>query len=112
MPELRKHAGRHYAVRFRYALPDNAWAVELSEAVPAPDAWAHMLVVAADVDGRLQVRVLIGDEGHQEVRPGQVGLRVGDVGPYQIMRWFMEQVTGQVERCRIAYAKDDLEAVE
>ncbi|MFE1285889.1 hypothetical protein [Streptomyces sp. NPDC058751] len=38
--ELREHAGRHYAVQFHYALPDDAWAVELSEAVPAPTAWA------------------------------------------------------------------------
>ncbi|GGW16592.1 hypothetical protein GCM10018980_20050 [Streptomyces capoamus] len=36
--ELREHAGRHYAIQFHYALPDDAWAVELSEAVPAPTA--------------------------------------------------------------------------
>ncbi|MFD8888877.1 hypothetical protein ACFV0H_41585, partial [Streptomyces erythrochromogenes] len=32
--------GRYYAIQFHYALPDDAWAVELSEAVPAPAAWA------------------------------------------------------------------------
>jgi hypothetical protein len=33
--ELKEHAGSHYAVLFHYALPDDAWAVELSEAKPA-----------------------------------------------------------------------------
>ncbi|MEU3296048.1 hypothetical protein ABZ722_27275 [Streptomyces longwoodensis] len=29
--EVKGHAGRHYAVLFHYALPDDAWAVELKE---------------------------------------------------------------------------------
>ncbi|MFC1435706.1 hypothetical protein ACEZDB_34235 [Streptacidiphilus sp. N1-3] len=32
--------------------------------------------------------------------------------PYEIMRWFMEQVGEQVERCRAAYEHGDREAVE
>lgn len=39
---LREHAGRHFAVQFHYALPDNAWSVELSEAVSAPVSWADI----------------------------------------------------------------------
>lgn len=30
--EEREHSGRRYAVQFTYALPDDAWCVELSEA--------------------------------------------------------------------------------
>lgn len=41
MPELHIHEGRYYAIQFHYALPDDAWAVELSKAVPAPAAWAE-----------------------------------------------------------------------
>ncbi|RSS47512.1 hypothetical protein EF902_09265 [Streptomyces sp. WAC05858] len=41
VPELRVHAGRHYAIQFHYALPDDMWCVEPSEAVPAPAAWAE-----------------------------------------------------------------------
>ncbi|MFI0740913.1 hypothetical protein ACH4PU_22925 [Streptomyces sp. NPDC021100] len=40
MSQLRVHAGRHYAIQYHYALPDDAWCVELSEAVPVPAAWA------------------------------------------------------------------------
>lgn len=32
--------------------------------------------------------------------------------PYEIMRWFMEQVTDQVERCRTAFEQAGPEAVE
>ena len=40
--EQLEHAGTRYAVQFTYALPDDAWYVELSEAVPAPAAWADI----------------------------------------------------------------------
>jgi hypothetical protein len=33
--EESEHAGHRYAVQFTSALPDDAWYVELSEAVPA-----------------------------------------------------------------------------
>ena len=32
MPEFRVHNDCHYAIQFHYALPDDAWCVELSEA--------------------------------------------------------------------------------
>ncbi|MBP0448835.1 hypothetical protein J5Y04_04660 [Kitasatospora sp. RG8] len=34
------------------------------------------------------------------------------VVPYDIMRWFVEQVTEQVERCRAAYAQENPGTVE
>ncbi|MFF5403594.1 hypothetical protein ACFY8K_05055 [Streptomyces misionensis] len=110
--ELREHAGRQYAVRFHYALPDDAWAVELSEAVPAPaarddipDAVRHlpgdafMVAFVPDEDPDLEPTVHI--HGHDE-----------HVVPYEIMRWFMELVADQVERCRTAFAQSGREAVE
>ncbi|MER5411004.1 hypothetical protein [Streptomyces sp. NPDC002769] len=111
--ELREHAGRHYAVLFHCALPDDAWAVELSEAVPAsamgaehPDAAvthspgaAFLVALVPDEDPTLQptVRVYSPDE---------------HVVPYEVMRWFMDQVADQVERCRIAFEQGEPEAVE
>jgi hypothetical protein len=102
--ELREHAGRHYAVLFHYALPDDAWVVELSEAVPAsaenPDAAvthlpgaAFLVALVPDEDPNLQptVRVYSPDEC---------------VVPYEVMRWFMEQVADQVERCRTAFEQE------
>ncbi|MEU4506953.1 hypothetical protein [Streptomyces sp. NPDC024089] len=32
--------------------------------------------------------------------------------PYEIMRWFMEQVAEQVERCRLAFEQGAPEAME
>ncbi len=111
--ELREHAGRHYAVLYHYALPDDAWAVELSEARPAPakeaensntavthfPGSAFMVALVPDEDPNLEptVRVYAPDE---------------HVVPYEIMRWFMEQVADQVERCRIAFRQEESEAVE
>lgn len=50
MPELLVHTGRHYAIQFHYALPDDAWCVELSEAVPAPAAWAEIPNAETEVE--------------------------------------------------------------
>ncbi|MER6678858.1 hypothetical protein [Streptomyces sp. NPDC000983] len=110
--ELREHAGRHYAVRFHYALPDDAWAVELSEAVPVPATSAESPGVGSHVPGAAFLVAFVPDEdpgleptvhihGHHE----------HDI-PYEIMRWFMEQVGDQVERCHIAFEQDGREAVE
>ena len=106
--ERREHAGRHYAIQFHYALPDDSWAVELSEAVPAPAAWAettHLpgppylaaLVPAEDPDLEPTVRIYSPD---------------GHAIPYEIMQWFMGEVADQVERCRIAFEQGEPEAVE
>jgi hypothetical protein len=34
------------------------------------------------------------------------------VVPYEVMRWHLEQVADQVERCRIAFEEGEPEAVE
>ncbi|WP_328874139.1 hypothetical protein OHT76_30995 [Streptomyces sp. NBC_00287] len=101
--ELREHAGRHYAVQFTYALPDDAWAVELSEAEPAPPSWAQTPGAQTHLPGPAFAVALVPDED-PELAP-TVRLYSPDerVIPYEIMRWYMELVADQVERCRIAY---------
>ncbi len=107
--ELREHAGRHYAVLFHYALPDDAWAVELSEARPAP---ANSGATVTHVPGSACLVALVPDEDSNLEPTVRVYGPDECVVPYEIMRWFMEQVAGQVERCRIAFEQGEREAVE
>jgi hypothetical protein len=99
MPVL-EHAGRQWAVEFHYALPDDSWTVELSEAIPAPSDWAeipgsvsHLPGVAFVPDEDPSLDPTIHIHSHDE-----------HVIPYEVMRWFMEKVSEEVERCRAAMA--------
>ncbi|MFD7699228.1 hypothetical protein [Streptomyces caelestis] len=105
--ELREHEGRHCAVRFPYALPDDAWAVELSEAVPVragedethvPGA-AFPVAFVPDEDPDAEPTVHI--HGHDE-----------HVIPHEIMRWFMGRTADQVARCRTAFGQEGPGAAE
>ncbi|MFF2660782.1 hypothetical protein ACFVUH_25895 [Kitasatospora sp. NPDC058032] len=111
MPELREHAGRHYAVQFHYALPDDAWCVELSEAVPAPASWAEIPNTVPHLPGAAFLVAVIPDEDPDLEPTVHIHSHDEHIIPYEIMRWFMEQVAGQVERCRAALAQEDPEAV-
>lgn len=105
--ELREHAGRHYAVVFHYALLDDAWAVELSEAVPARTAEAERTGTAADhVPGAALLVALVPDEDPDLEPTVRVFSSDEHVVPYEIMRWFMDQVADQVERCRLAFIRE------
>jgi hypothetical protein len=105
--DIREHGGRHYAVRFHYALPDDAWAVELSEAAPVPEGRpgagtllpgpAFLVAYVPDEDPRREPTVHV--HGHDE-----------HAVPYPIMRWFMAEVADQVARCRTAARDGDEEA--
>ncbi|MFJ8444420.1 hypothetical protein [Kitasatospora griseola] len=106
MPELREHAGRHYAVQFHYALPDDAWCVELSEAVPAPAAWTEIPDAATHLPGAAFVVAVIPDEDPDPEPTVHIHSHDEHVIPYEIMRWFMEQVAEQVERRRAALAQE------
>lgn len=110
--ELREHAGRHYAIQFHYALPDDAWAVELSEAVPAPAACAGNPSAARHLPGAAFLVAFVPEED-PDLEP-TVHIHSHDEHriPYEIMRWFMEQVADQAERCRIAFEQDGRETVE
>ncbi|MEU6865884.1 hypothetical protein ABZ924_21965 [Streptomyces sp. NPDC046876] len=102
--ELREHAGRHYALLFHYALPDDAWAVELSEARPAsgnPDA------TVTHFPGPALLAALVPDEDPNLEPTFRVFSPDGHVVPYEIMLWFMDQVAAEVERCRIAFRQAD-----
>ncbi|MEV6126892.1 hypothetical protein AB0M05_08760 [Streptomyces violaceusniger] len=112
MPELRVHAGRHYAIQFHYALPDDAWCVELSEAVAAPAAWAEIPNAGTHLPGDAFVVAVIPDEDPRLEPAVHIHSHDEHVIPYEIMRWFMERVAEQVERCRLALAQGVPEAVE
>ncbi|MBZ4318099.1 hypothetical protein [Streptomyces huiliensis] len=103
MPELRAYGGRHYAVQYHYALPDDAWCVELSEAVPAPAAWADDPTAQTHLPGPAFLVGVIPDEDPALEPTVRVFSPDGHVIPYEITRWFMELVADQVERCRIAF---------
>ena len=106
MPELREHGGRHYAVRFHYALPDDSWAVELSEAVPAPAAWADIPDAEAHVPGQAFLVAYVPDEDPELEPTVHTHSHDEHVIPYEIMRWFMGHVAEEVERCRAALAQE------
>ncbi|MFF4845555.1 hypothetical protein [Streptomyces collinus] len=110
--ELREHAGRHYAVRFHYALPDDAWAVELSEAVPAPSVWAEDPSAERRLPGAAFIVAFAPDEDPNLEPTVHINSHDEKVVPYEIMRWFMDQVPDQVERCRIAFGQSGREGVE
>ena len=112
MPELREHAGRHYAILFHYALPDHAWSVELSEAVPAPAAWAGIPDAATHLPGSAFVVALVPDEDPEQEPTVHIHGDDEHVIPYEIMRWFMERVADQVEGCRAALSRRDTGAAE
>ncbi|MGW3636119.1 hypothetical protein ACWD7F_39585 [Streptomyces sp. NPDC005122] len=110
--ELREHAGRHYAVQFHYALPDDAWAVELSEAVSAPAAWAENPSAERYLPGTAFLVTFVPDEDSDLEPTVHIHSHDEHVIPYEIMRWFMEQVAEQVERGRIAFGQGGRGAVK
>ncbi|MEU9592293.1 hypothetical protein AB0D84_21625 [Streptomyces sp. NPDC048193] len=112
MPELRVHAGRRYAIQFHYALQDDAWCVELSEAVPAPTPWAEIHSAEKHLPGVAFLVAVIPDEDPDLEPTVHIHSHDEHVIPYEIMCWFMEHVAEQVERCRIAFEQGEREAVE
>ncbi|MFF4243651.1 hypothetical protein ACFYY2_04145 [Streptomyces sp. NPDC001822] len=110
--ELREHAGHHYAVQFHYALPDDSWAVELSEAVPAPGAVTETPNAATRVPGQAFLVALIPDEDPGLEPTVRIHSPDEHVIPYEIMQWFMEQVADQAERCRTAFEQSEPEATQ
>ena len=112
MPELRAHEGRHFAIQFHYALADDVWCVELSEAVRAPAAWHETPDAATHVPGAAFLVAVISDGIPDLESTVRVHSRDEYVIPYEIMRWFLEQVAEQVDRCGIAFEQGEPEAAE
>ncbi|WP_329201535.1 MULTISPECIES: hypothetical protein [unclassified Streptomyces] len=111
--ELKEHAGRHYAVLFHYALPDDAWSVELSEAKPASaEGAATPDAAVAHLPGPAFLVTHVPDEDPNLQPTVRFWSPDGRVVPYEVMRWYMEHVADQVERCRVAFEQGEPEAVE
>lgn len=110
--ELKDHASRLYAIQFHYALPDDSWAVELSEAVPAPDSWAEYPDAVTHLPGRPFLVALVPDEDPNLEPTVRVHSPAEHVVPYEIMRWFMAQVADQVEHSRTAFERADHETAD
>ena len=108
---VREHAGRHYAIQFGYSLPDDAWQVELSEAGPAPAEWAAKPAAVQHLPGAAFLVAVIPDEDPKLEPTVHIHSHDEHVIPYEIVRWFMEHVAEEVERCRAAFEHRGPEAV-
>jgi hypothetical protein len=98
--ELLLHAGRRYAVKFTYAVPDDAWYVELSEAIPAPESGAGIPGTDSHLPGPAFMTAIVPDEGPTR-EPTITILSAPDrLIPYVVMRWFMQHVADEVARSR------------
>lgn len=104
MAQLREHDGRHYVVAFKYSLPDDAWQVELSEAVPSPASWADLPNSPAMLPGQPFLSAEVPDEDPSREPTIHFDPRRDHAIPFEVMRWFMNHVAGEVERCRAAMA--------
>ncbi|MEU2611134.1 hypothetical protein ABZ570_06020 [Micromonospora sp. NPDC007271] len=100
--EQLEHAGTRYAVLFTYAVPDDAWYVELSEAVPAPPAWASSPDAETHLPGAALLTAVVPDE--DLIRQPTIVVHPDSerVIPYEVMRWYLGKVAEEVERCRAA----------
>ncbi|TQS25054.1 hypothetical protein [Microbispora sp. KK1-11] len=101
-----EHADTRYAVQFTYALPDDAWYVELSEAVPAPAAWADIPNAETHLPGPAFITAVVPDE--DPTREPMIHVHSGRKAraiPYKVMRWYMEKVSEEIERCRAGLIK-------
>lgn len=107
MPELREHADRWYAVQFHYALADDAWAVELSEAVPAPADWADIPGAASHVPGLAFLVTYVPDEDPDAEPAVHVHSQDEHVIPFEIIQWFMQLSGDRVEQCRAGRGGQD-----
>lgn len=94
------HAGRRYAVQFTYAVPDDAWYVELSEAIPAPEAWADIPGAETHLPGRAFLLAIVPDENPAREPTITVPSTPERIIPYEVMRWFMQHVADEVTRSR------------
>jgi hypothetical protein len=80
--ELLHHAGRRYAVQSSYALPFDAWSLELSEAVPAPAWWADLPGAPTSLPGAAFVLAFVPDEDPDVEPTVHFDRRHGHVIPY------------------------------
>jgi hypothetical protein len=103
--ELMEQAGVVYAVEHLYSVPDDAWRVELSEAVPAPASWRSIAHAKTHLAGPAFITAIVPDEDPS--RPPSVHFAAGAERevPYAVVSWFMESVGAEVERARLALSE-------
>lgn len=100
--ELLEHAGTRYSVLFTYAVPDDAWYVELSEAMPAPADRASIPNAETHLPGPAFLTAVVPDEDLTRAPTIVVHTNGERVIPYEVMHWYTEKVAEEVERCRAA----------
>jgi len=105
-----EHSGRRFAVQFMYAVPDDAWYVELSEAVPAPVEWADIPGAVTHLPGPAFMVAVVPDEDPRREPTVHFPSISEQVVPFEVMRWFMEKVAEEVERCRAALREGNPQA--
>ncbi|WP_410586827.1 hypothetical protein [Amycolatopsis sp. lyj-23] len=84
--EERKHAGRYYGVQFMYAVPDDAWFVELSDVTSG-----SVIMIGVVPDENLTVEPAV-----------RVCAPAGHCVPFEVMAWFMEKIAEEIARSRPA----------
>jgi hypothetical protein len=103
--ELLLHAGRRYAVQFTYAVPDDAWYVELSEAIPAPESLADVPGAESHLPGSAFLTAVVPDENPAREPTITILSAPERLIPYAVMHWFMQHVADEVARSRAAKAR-------
>ncbi|MFI6104078.1 hypothetical protein [Streptomyces sp. NPDC051310] len=86
---LIEHGGRDYALQIMYALPDDAWYLELYD-VPRHRLLA--LAIVPDEDPRREPTVCFHPGPDPDVEHHEV--------PYEVMRWFLDQVEAEIRTSR------------
>lgn len=84
--EEREHARRYYAVEFMYALPEDAWFVELTDVKSG-----EMIMTGVVPDEDLTVEPSVRVHASETISV-----------PYEVMAWFMAKVADEIARSRPA----------
>ncbi len=84
--EEREHAGRFYGVQFMYAVPEDAWFVELTDVT----------------SGRMIMTGVVPDEDPSVEPTVRVHAPEEHSVPHEIMVWFMAKVAEEIARSRPA----------
>ncbi|MFE7774687.1 hypothetical protein ACFU5O_12410 [Streptomyces sp. NPDC057445] len=84
MPLIKHDAGA-YALQILYSVPDDAWYLELDDA--AKGTTLMTAIVPDEEPGREPTVCFNADAGHRDV-------------PYEVMRWFMDQVAEEIRNSR------------
>jgi hypothetical protein len=103
MPYMREHNGVHYAIQHTYAVPDDAWYIELSESqAPPPGDREGDWSPDATSTGPPFLTAIVPDEDPS--REPTVAIHGDRDVPYTVLCWFMEYVVAEIDRAKLAMA--------